>query len=122
MTTYIILFLSVILLFYIKHRINKKIDDDLQESLNKPGRATYIRNNFSDVIVHIEKITQWSISKERNDAIFIGDLSKEYICLTQDIGKLKIIYIKNGNVIQQWSFNQNTSTREITNKITNYLI
>ncbi len=99
----------------------KKIDDDEQNSLNKDGYATFIRNSFPGLVSEIANITHWDIYKERNDAIFIGEKEKEYLNLTQHSGKLRIIYIRNKQVIHEWDFKKGVETTEIINSIIKYI-
>lgn len=119
--TYIIVFLAVIALFYWRSKVFKKIDREEKEALSKDGHATFIRTHYPNLVEDIQKLTGWSIGKERDDAVFIKGSDAEYIGLLQHSARLNIVYVFNKQLIREWKYPIDTSNKVILGDIAHYV-
>lgn len=118
---YIIFFAVAILLFYLKDKYFKQLDKEKGEYYKRDGYAKFIRSSFPKLIEEITDLTHWNIFKERDDAVLIGDKQIEYLWVSQDMGRLRIAYIKQGTLIKEWRFNQHTNNQIIIEELTKFI-
>jgi len=119
--TYVLVFLAIIALFYLKGKAFEKIDREEKEALSKDGYAAFIRKHYPNLVEEIQEITGWSIGKERDDAVFINESEFEYIGLLQHSGRLNVVYVRNKQLIQEWHYPIGTSNKDILRDITHYV-
>ena len=105
----------------IKRKYFNKLDRKHEEYLKKDGYAEFIRSHWPNLVEQIESISGLAIKKERDDAVIIGDANVTQVYLGQDMGRLSVIYIRQGQVIQQWKFEQSIPTQDIIKQIYHYI-
>lgn len=118
---WVLIIIAAVVLSVLKNKYFKKLDREQEEYLKKDGHATYIRSHWPNLIEQVVSISGLSISKERNDAVIIGDTNATKIYFGQDLGRLAVVYIRKGQVIQQWKFDQSSSAQDIINQIYQYI-
>ena len=118
---WLIIIIVVVISFVIKRKYFNKLDREHEEYLKKDGYAEFIRSHWPNLVEQIESISGLAIKKERDDAVIIGDASVTQVYLGQDMGRLSVIYIRQGQVIQQWKFEQSIPTQDIIKQIYQYI-
>lgn len=118
---WIIIVIFVVILIVLKNKYFNKLDKEQEEYLKRDGYAAFIRSHWPNLAEQIESISGLAISKERDDAIIIGDANATQVFLGQTMGRLSIVYILHGQVIQQWKFEQSSSTQDIVTQIYQYI-
>ena len=118
---WVIIIAFVVISIVIKNRYFDKLDREHEEHLKKDGYATFIRSHWPNLVEQIESNSGLAIKKERDDAVIIGDANATQVYLGQDMGRLSVIYIRQGQVIQQWKFEQSISTQDIIKQIYQYI-
>ena len=116
-----IIIILVIISFVIKRKYFDKLDREHEEYLKKDGYAVFIRSQWPNLIEQIVSISGLSVRKERDDAVILGDANATQIHLGQDMGRLSVVYIRQEQVIQQWKFEQLTSTQDVIKEIYHYI-
>lgn len=111
----------VVILIIWKRKAFERLDKEHEDYLKQDGNATYIRTHWPNVVEQVESISGLSIKKERNDAVILGDANTIQVYLGQDMGRLSVIYIKQKEVIQKWTFEQSVSTQTIIDTIYQYI-
>lgn len=111
----------VVILIIWKRKAFERLDKEHEDYLKQDGNATYIRTHWPNVVEQVESISGLSIKKERNDAVILGDANTIQVYLGQDMGRLSVIYIKQKEVIQKWTFEQSVSTQTIIDSIYQYI-
>ena len=111
----------VVILIIWKRKAFERLDKEHEDYLKQDGNATYIRTHWPIVVEQVESISGLSIKKERNDAVILGDANTIQVYLGQDMGRLSVIYIRQKEVIQKWTFEQSVSTQTIIDTIYQYI-
>ena len=111
----------VVILIIWKRKAFERLDKEHEDYLKQDGNATYIRTHWPNVVEQVESISGLSIKKERNDAVILGDANTIQVYLGQDMGRLSVIYIRQKEVIQKWTFEQSVSTQTIIDTIYQYI-
>ena len=111
----------VVLLIIWKRKAFERLDKEHEDYLKQDGNATYIRTHWPNVVEQVESISGLSIKKERNDAVILGDANTIQVYLGQDMGRLSVIYIRQKEVIQKWTFEQSASTQTVIDTIYQYI-
>lgn len=118
----ILLFILGIIAVLIWHRFSmKKIDEE--EALKAPGKATFIRNNFSGFISNVLEDTNNYIVFERTDQIRFGKKGqKDYklICgnmMDSDGPVLNVIIQSGATVLYEKKFKKGTDTSLISKEV-----
>ena len=111
----------VVILIIWKRKAFERLDKEHEDYLKQDGNATYIRTHWPNVVEQVESISGLSIKKERNDAVILGDANTIQVYLGQDMGRLSVIYIRQKDVIQKWTFEQSVSTQTIIDTIYQYI-
>lgn len=118
---WVIIIAIIVISIVIKKRYFEKLDREHEEYLKKDGYAEFIRSHWPNLVEQIESISGLAIKKERDDAVIIGDANATQVYLGQDMGRLSVIYIRLGQVIQQWKFEQSILTQDIIKQIYQYI-
>lgn len=118
---WVIIIAIIVISIIIKNRYFDKLDREHEEYLKKDGYAAFIRSHWPNLVEQIESISGLAIKKERDDAVIIGDANVTQVYLGQDMDRLSVIYIRQGQVIQQWKFEQSISTQDIIKQIYQYI-
>ena len=118
---WIIVVIIAIVLIVIKNKYFQKLDAEHEEDLIKDGYASFIRTNWPNLVEQIVSISGLPINKERNDAVFFGNVDEEQVHLGQDMGRLTILYIVERQIIQKWIFEKTASTEDVINEIYHYI-
>lgn len=118
---WLLIIAAVVILIILKRKAFEKIDKEHEEYLKQDGNATYIRIHWPNIVEQVESISGLSIKKERNDAVILGDANTIQVYLGQDMGRLSVIYIRQKEVIQKWTFEQSVSTQTIIDTIYQYI-
>lgn len=106
--------IAIIVIIFIKKAIDRKIDESEREALATPGRADFLRNNYQDVISHIESQQGYEVIFERLDSIRIGFADEhEYIVLSNYSGGLRAAFVCYSSVVKEWIFKHGESSRHI---------
>lgn len=111
----------VVILIIWKRKAFERLDKEHEDYLKQDGNATYIRTHWPNVVEQVESISGLSIKKERNDAVILGDANTIQVYLGQDMGRLSVIYIRQKEVIQKWTFEQSVSMQTIIDSIYQYI-
>lgn len=111
----------VVILIIWKRKAFERLDKEHEDYLRQDGNATYIRTHWPNVVEQVESISGLSIKKERNDAVILGDANTIQVYLGQDMGRLSVIYIRQKEVIQKWTFEQSASTQTVIDTIYQYI-
>lgn len=111
----------VVILIIWKRKAFERLDKEHEDYLKQDGNATYIRTHWPNVVEQVESISGLSITKERNDAVILGDANTIQVYLGQDMGRLSVIYIRQKEVIQKWTFEQSVSMQTIIDSIYQYI-
>ncbi len=111
----------VVILIIWKRKAFERLDKEHEDYLKQDGNATYIRTHWPNVVEQVESISGLSIKKERNDAVILGDANTIQVYLGQDMGRLSVIYIRQKEVIQKWTFEQSASTQTVIDTIYQYI-
>ena len=111
----------VVILIIWKRKAFERLDKEHEDYLKQDGNATYIRTHWPNVVEQVESISGLSIKKERNDAVILGDPNTIQVYLGQDMGRLSVIYIRQKEVIQKWTFEQSASTQTVIDTIYQYI-
>lgn len=119
---FLICIICVAIIFWLKSIYFKKIDEEEEKALSTPGRADFIRNNFSEVIDYLMQIPNSYIIFEHADYIKIGiDGEKEYIAIHTFSGGLLIGHIKWSSVQKEWKFSRRETSKHIIYELNKYL-
>ncbi len=111
----------VVILIIWKRKAFERLDKEHEDYLKQDGNATYIRTHWPNVVEQVESISGLSIKKERNDAVILGDANTIQVYIGQDMGRLSVIYIRQKEVIQKWTFEQSASTQTVIDTIYQYI-
>lgn len=111
----------VVILIIWKRKAFERVDKEHEDYLKQDGNATYIRTHWPNVVEQVESISGLSIKKERNDAVILGDANTIQVYIGQDMGRLSVIYIRQKEVIQKWTFEQSASTQTVIDTIYQYI-
>ena len=111
----------VVILIIWKRKAFERLDKEHEDYLKQDGNATYIRTHWPNVVEQVKSISGLSIKKERNDAVISGDVNTIQVYLGQDMGRLSVIYIRQKEVIQKWTFEQSASTQTVIDTIYQYI-
>ena len=111
----------VVILIIWKRKSFGWLDKEHEDYLKQDGNATYIRTHWPNVVEQVESISGLSIKKERNDAVILGDANTIQVYIGQDMGRLSVIYIRQKEVIQKWTFEQSASTQTVIDTIYQYI-
>ncbi len=107
--SWVVVIIAAVVLLFVRKLIFSKIDEDEKKALKTPGKAFFLRNHYQDVISHLESKSDNRVLFERNDAIKIGNTS-QYYHLSQDMGRLTAVFIRNGQLVKEWHFKLNDTT------------
>lgn len=117
----VLIIIACALIFLLRSKYMKKIDEDEAKALATPGRANYIRDNFPSVVDYFISLDNAKILLERADMIKIGIGSEgDYYAIGNSSSGLHIAYVKWSSVQKEWSFKSNEDPKHIIYEVSKY--
>ena len=116
---------AVVVIFVLYKKKMTKIDADYEKTMNTPGRANYLRDNYPILVAYIESLPDFAVEFERTDLIRFTNSTnriKKQVVVQQFSDMICVAYVLDNASLKEWKLKRRDYTdAQMADEVRSYL-